>query len=71
MDMTTTLIIMAVAAMVLTLTIILERRGWSQARVRLVPLAPVQFLAVLVLLVMAGHVISLVTGTPFEGRLGR
>ncbi len=45
-------------------------RPWQPGRVRLVPLEFVQFLLVVLLLMFAGHLVTLLSGRPFLGRLG-
>ncbi|RME64702.1 MAG: hypothetical protein D6782_07735 [Alphaproteobacteria bacterium] len=65
-----TIVIIALSAATVAATVYLERRGYGRARFRLVPLAPIQFLALLVLLAMIGHLVSLATGKPFIGRAG-
>lgn len=70
MSLTTTLLLMACAAALLGYTVWRERRGYAPGRPPLVPYALVQFVAVLVLLLLAGHVISLLTGEPYRGRFG-
>lgn len=50
--------------------------NWRQRRPRVpgdVPLAPytlIQFVGVLVVILMLGHLITLLTGKPFTGRFG-
>ncbi|RMF14518.1 MAG: hypothetical protein D6757_06130 [Alphaproteobacteria bacterium] len=62
-------------AMVLTGAAILlvwwgMRRPWRPGRVPFVPLELVQFLLVVLLLMFAGHLVTLLSGRPFLGRLG-
>jgi len=70
MTLTTTLLLMACAAGLLGYAILRERRGYTPGRPPLVPYTLLQFLAVLALLLLAGHVISLLTGEPYRGRFG-
>lgn len=62
-------------AMVLTVVAILlvwrgMRRPWQPGCVPFVPLEWVQFLLVVLLLMFAGHLVTLLSGRPFLGRLG-
>jgi hypothetical protein len=71
MDLPTTLISMAAAAAIF---------GWANWRQRkerdgipgevsLLPLTLIQMAAVVAVVVLAGHLISLATGVPFQGRM--
>lgn len=71
MDLATTLISMAAAAAIF---------GWANWRQRkerdgipgevsLLPLTLIQMAAVVAVVVLAGHLISLATGVPFQGRM--
>ncbi len=66
-----TLLILAVCIAVLIAAQIRERRRYKPGRVSLIPWVPLQFLAVLGLMLMLAHVISLLTGEPFAGRFAR
>ncbi|GEQ97340.1 hypothetical protein JCM17844_09770 [Iodidimonas gelatinilytica] len=68
MTLFVTLSLMGVTLLVLALTTLLSRREYVPGKPPLVPYGFVQFVAILVLLMLAGHVITLVTGTPFKGR---
>jgi len=70
MSLTTTLILMGAAASLLATAILLERRERKPGRPPLVPYPLLQFLALLAILLLAGHLISLVTGEPYRGRFG-
>lgn len=69
MSLTVTLILMAVAAAALGLATWAARREYVPGRPPLVPYGLIQFVALLAFLLLAGHVVTLVTGTPFVGRL--
>jgi len=49
---------------------LMGRRPTEPGAVRMVPYHAIQFIALVVLLLMLAHLISLVTGQPFTGRLG-
>ena len=71
MDLTTTLASIAVAGA------IFGWANWKQRRERdnipgevsLIPLTLIQMAAVVAVVVLAGHLISLATGVPFQGRM--
>jgi hypothetical protein len=48
-----------------------ERRPREIGRPPLVPYTAIQVLAVLVIILMLAHLVSLLTGQPLEGRLSR
>jgi hypothetical protein len=48
-----------------------ERRPHDLGRPSLVPYSAIQALAVLVIILMLAHLVSLLTGTPLDGRLPR
>lgn len=70
MDLLATTGVLLAALAVLGLSILRERRERRAWRVALVPPWLVQFLAVTVALLMAAHLVTLLTGQPFAGRLG-
>jgi hypothetical protein len=47
-----------------------QRRGHPPGEPSLVPYTLIQMVAVVAFMVMAAHMISLLTGTPFRGRMG-
>jgi hypothetical protein len=66
-----TLLILAVCVAVLIAAQIRERRRYRPGRISLIPWVPLQFIAVLGVMLMLAHVISLLTGEPFAGRFAR
>lgn len=48
----------------------LDNRPYVPGRVWRIPWRAIGFLAVVAAFVLAAHLISLVTGTPFRGRMG-
>lgn len=71
LSLTATLIILAVCIAVLVAAQIRERRRYEPGRVSLIPWVPLQFIAMLGVMLMLAHVISLLTGEPFVGRFAR
>lgn len=49
----------------------LEKRPVEIGKPRLVPLTPLLFLCVLIVIMGLAHMLSLLTGTPYTGRMGR
>jgi hypothetical protein len=68
MSLPVTLAIMAAAALALGLASWRARRPAEPGRLPLVPMGAIQFLALLVLILMTAHLISLVTGHPLTSR---
>lgn len=71
MSITITLAILIVAAAVFTIVTILARRPVVPGQVRLVPLGAIQFVSLLLVILMAAHLVTLLTGTPLTGRAWR
>ncbi|MCZ6861206.1 MAG: hypothetical protein O7I42_13190 [Alphaproteobacteria bacterium] len=71
LSLTATLIILAVCIAVLIAAQIRERRHYKPGRVSLIPWVPLQFIAMLGVMLMLAHMISLLTGEPFVGRFAR
>ncbi|MHA1536509.1 MAG: hypothetical protein ACTSUD_03050 [Alphaproteobacteria bacterium] len=71
LSLTATLIILAACVAVLVAGQIRERRRYKPGRISLIPWVPLQFLAMLGVMLMLAHVISLVSGKPFIGRFAR
>lgn len=71
LSLTATLIILGICIAVLVAGQIRERRRYEPGRVGLIPWVPLQFLALLGVMLMLAHVISLLTGEPFVGRFAR
>jgi len=70
MTLTTTLLVIALFAAILGLSIWRQKRGYVPGQPPLIPDGLVQFLAVFAILLLLGHVITLVTGKPHMGRFG-
>lgn len=68
MGLTATLIVMAVAGVVFVVALVRHRRPRELGEVSLLPYGGIQFLALVVAVLMAAHLISLVTGSPLIGR---
>lgn len=47
-----------------------ERKGHTPGRVPLVPYAAWQFIGIIIFILMAAHLITLLSGKPFTGRRG-
>jgi ABC-type xylose transport system permease subunit len=71
MDLSTTLIGMAAAAAIFAWANWRQRkeRDRTPGDVSLVPLTLIQMAAVVAVVVLVGHLISLATGVPFQGRM--
>jgi hypothetical protein len=70
MSLGVTLVILAAAAVVFALATYKARQPYEPGRPPYVPYLVVQFVAVLAIILMAGHLVTLLTGKPFTGRLG-
>ena len=70
MSLGVTLVILVAAAVVFGLATYKARQPYEPGRPPYVPYLVVQFMAVLAIILMAGHLVSLLTGKPFTGRLG-
>jgi choline-glycine betaine transporter len=71
MSLTLTLIILAVCLAVLGLAQIRERRKYEPGRISLIPWVPLQFVAMMGMILMLAHLVSLLTGEPLVGRMMR
>ena len=71
LSLTATLIILGVCIAILVAGQIRERWLYKPGRVSLIPWVPLQFLAMLGVMLMLAHVISLLTGEPLVGRFMR
>ncbi len=47
-----------------------ERKGYTPGQVPLVPYAVWQFIGIIIFILMAAHLITLLSGKPFTGRRG-
>ena len=70
MSLGVTLVILVAAAVVFGLATYKARQPYEPGRPPFVPYLVVQFVAVLAIILMAGHLVTLLTGKPFTGRLG-
>lgn len=70
MSLATTSILFGIALSVLALASWAARREYVPGRPPLVPYGLIQFAALLAALLLAGHLVSLLTGQPFTGRMG-
>ncbi|MGK9164743.1 hypothetical protein KXR53_00515 [Inquilinus limosus] len=68
LDLTDTLFILAVALAVVAAMAVMDRRKPPPGEVRLFPVIPVMMVAALVVILMLAHLVSLLTGQPFQGR---
>ncbi len=68
MGLVSTLIALGAAAAVFVVALVLHRRPRELGEVALLPYGGIQFAALVVAVLMAAHLISLVTGTPLIGR---
>jgi hypothetical protein len=71
MSLTLTLVILAICVAILGIAQIRERRPYEPGRITLVPWVPLQFLAMMGLILMLAHLVSLLTGEPLVGRMMR
>lgn len=70
LDLTDTLILLAAGLLVIGVSAWQVRRPYEPGRLPWVPWTAILFLGLLVSIVMAAHLITLVTGEPFRGRRG-
>ncbi len=71
MDIQITLAAGFAATSVIILLIWLEHRPREPGNPRLIPLTPLLFLAIFVLIVILAHLVTVLTGEPHLGRAGR
>jgi uncharacterized membrane protein YidH (DUF202 family) len=70
MSLSLTLIILAVAAVVFGLANWRSRKPYEAGQAFAIPYTGLQVVAVVAMIVMLAHLISLMSGTPFKGRMG-
>ena len=70
MDFAITIAVTATAMGLVVYLIWLEKRPAEIGSPRLVPLTPVLFLCILILIMALAHLVTLLTGTPHMGRMG-
>lgn len=71
MSLIPTLIVLAVCVAILGIAQIRERRRYEPGRISLIPWVPLQFIAMMGVIVMLAHLVSLLTGEPLVGRFQR
>ncbi len=69
MDLTATLVALAVAGGLCGLAILLDRRPYEPGRPWRFPAKLMLAVSLVAVLALAAHVVSLLTGRPFTGRL--
>lgn len=69
MSLEVTIAVLAVALVIAALANYKSRRPLELGKVQWIPYLGVQFAAILVVVLMIGHLITLLTGQPFTGRL--
>lgn len=70
MDLTATLVALAVAVVLCGVAIVLDRRPYVPGRIWRFPSRLVMAVSLLAILALAAHLVSLLTGRPFSGRTG-
>ncbi|MEM7173174.1 MAG: hypothetical protein AAF530_23625 [Pseudomonadota bacterium] len=70
MTLTVTLSVLAAALVLGLLANIISRRPTEPGKPRVIPYLAIQYLAILVVVLMLAHLITLWTGKPFTGRMG-
>ena len=68
MSLTTTLIILVIGLALFGYALWKEKKGNVPGKPPLIPWPMVQIFAIVIVLVMAGHLVTLMTGTPFKPR---
>ena len=68
MELETSLWIMAAGALMFIIGNVRARRPYVPGKLPLIPNMALQFVGMLIVLVMVGHLISLLSGKPFTGR---
>lgn len=67
--LTATLVLLAAAVTVSAIAIVMDRRPYVPGRLWAVPYKMVLFIGVLAVVVLAAHLVSILTGAPLRGRL--
>ena len=70
MSLTLTLLILVIAAVIFGGATYMSRRPSEPGNVPLVPYGGIQFVALVAIVLMLAHLVSLSTGQPFKGRFG-
>ncbi|MFQ5955733.1 MAG: hypothetical protein ACE5JZ_11780 [Kiloniellales bacterium] len=68
MSLTATLSVLATAAAVFVVANLRSRRPAEPGTPRLIPYGAIQFVALVTMVLMLAHLVSLLTGQPFTGR---
>ena len=68
MSMTATLVILGLGLALTVFANVMARRPVEPGDVRLIPYNGLQFLGLVVVILMLAHLVTLLTGTPLEGR---
>lgn len=71
MSLTATLVALAVAGAIFAGANFMSRRPEEPGQPRLVPYQGIQFAALVLAVLMLAHLVSILTGTPLEGRMSR
>ena len=71
LSLNVTVAILLIAVVIAGIANYQARKPAEPERVRWVPYVGVQFLAILIMVLMLAHLVSLVTGQPLVGRLSR
>jgi hypothetical protein len=71
MDLESTLLTLLAAVGFVIFCNIMSRRPPAPGKVRLLPYTALQFIGLLLAVLMLGHLVTLLTGQPFKGRLSR
>ena len=70
MSLTATVVGLTLALVVFALATYQSRRPYEPGRSGLVPYGALQFVALLAVILMLAHLVTLLTGKPFAGRMG-
>ena len=70
MGLTATLVAIAAGLALAVTCNLIDRRPSEPGKPRLIPYLGIQYLALLLVVLMLGHLVSLLTGKPFTGRMG-
>ncbi|MDJ0949004.1 MAG: hypothetical protein QNJ94_08785 [Alphaproteobacteria bacterium] len=70
MSLTVTLIVLALAAALLAFSNYMSRCPTEPGKPRLIPYQGLQFVALIAIVLMLAHLVTLFTGEPFKGRGG-
>ena len=65
-----TVIGIAVAAIIAGVALWLDNRPYRPGRIWRIPYRAIGFLAIVAACVLAGHLVTILTGEPFRGRMG-